>query len=94
MRSDLRDALQDRALEVELQHHAERRARVPGSWPTGKFRARTWPVSSSSSSGGSGRGSPGFGGVGVRASRRAERAVDGRVLVEERQEHDDAFGDR
>ena len=70
------------------------RARArPGFRPTGKFSARTWPDSSSSSSGGSGRGSPGFGGVGVRASRRTKRAVDGRVLVEQREEHDDAFGD-
>ena len=41
-----------------------------------------------------GRGSPGFGVLGVDASRRAERAVHRRVVVEQRQEDDDAFGDR
>ena len=64
-----------------------------GFMATGKFSPSTWPVSSRSSSGGSGRGSPGFGGVNVGLARRAERAVDGRVFVEEREEHDDAFDD-
>ena len=71
------------------------RARArPGFITTGKFSARTVPVSSSSSSGGSGRRSPGLTLAGIRRARRAERVVHQRVVVEQRQEHDDALGDR
>ena len=45
----------------------------PGFIATGKFSASTWPLSSSSSSGGSGRGSPGLrrAGVGTRGGQNA-----------------------
>ena len=93
MGGDLRDALQDGALEIELQHHAERRAPAPGFMATGKVQARTWPDLEQVLERRQRPRLAGFGGVGVRASRRTERAVDGRVLVEQRQEHDDAFDD-
>ena len=74
---------------------ASRPGRAPGrgSCPTGKFSASTRPVSSRSSSGGSGSRCAGRRLAEVGAARRAERAVDGRVVVEQRQEHDDALGD-
>ena len=65
----------------------------PGFIATGKFSASTLPASSSVSSGSSGRGSPGGERAHVGAPRRTERAVDGRVVVEQREEHDDAFDD-
>ena len=64
-----------------------------GFMATGKFRPSTCPVSSRSSSGGRGRGSPGFGGV-MYASRGGQNArCTAGVFVEQRQEHDDAFDD-
>ena len=65
----------------------------PGFRPTGKVQGQDVARLEQFLERRSGRGSPGFGGDSVRASWRAERAVDGRVVVEERQEDDDALRD-
>src|SRR5687767_1905964 len=72
IRRDLRDALKDRALEVQLQHDAEDAGE---SWINSdrRFSASTLPLSSNESMGGSGFGSP-AGGSSVYAVRGGQNA--------------------
>jgi len=93
MRRNSGDALKDCALEIQLEHHAEgaRESRiqthrevqgehVPGLQQIFQRFERS--------------GLAGFRRRRVSTSGRAKRPVHRRVLVEQRQEHDDAFGDR
>src|SRR5262249_6049347 len=91
LRGHLWNALQNGALEVELQQHTERPRQ---SWVhrdrkiqreqvacfeellDGRERLRVARLQHS----------------GIGASRRTERGLDGRAMVEQRQEHDDALG--
>src|SRR5690606_28688526 len=93
LRGDLRDALEHRSLEIELQHYPEN-ARQPRVHAHGKVERQyaaaleqrverrerlrlAWR---------------GFFGIG--AARRAERAVHGRTVIEKREKDDDPFRDR
>src|SRR4051812_34214975 len=93
MGGDLRNALQRRALEVQLEHHAETTRQrwvdrdrkvetqyMPAFQEILDRRQRPWV--------------PGFRRCHVRLAWRAKRAVDRRVFVEERQEDDDPFHNR